>query len=97
MSTYIRKATRARKHVIPLDNARDNEPLGTDLTAIEILDKSTGSFSLRFVFPDKTELTLDQTEVSNGKRFEWDIAELRITHAAQAGVTVKILVEQQVS
>jgi len=96
MSTYIRKATRARKHVLPLDNARDNEEIGTDLTAVEIIDKSTATFSLKVVFPDKTELTLDQTEVSNGKRFEWDISELRITHAAQAGVTIKILCEQQV-
>jgi hypothetical protein len=96
MSTYIRKATRAKKIVIPLDTARNNELLGSDLSAVEILDKSTGSFSLKFVFPDLTELTLDQTEVSNGKRFEWDIAELRITHSAQAGVTVKLLVEQQV-
>lgn len=97
MATYIRKATRARKHVIPLDIARDNELLGTNLTAVEILDKSTGSFSLKFVFPDKTELTLNETEVSNGKRFEWDIAELRVSHSAQSGVTIKVLVEQQVS
>jgi hypothetical protein len=97
MATYIRKASRAKKQVIPLDTARDNELLGTDLSAVEILDKSTGSFSLKFIFPDKTELTLDQTEVSNGKRLEWDIAELRISNTVQSGVTIKILVEQQVS
>lgn len=96
MATYIRHATRARKHTLKLDDARTKAVIDTDLTAVTILDKSTGTFTLTFIFPDETELELAETEVSNGDIFEWDIKELRLTNVAQVAVTIKLLVDQQV-
>jgi len=96
MATYIRYATRAKKHTLKLDDARTRAVVDTNLSAVTILDKGTGNFTLTFIFPDRTELELDQGEVSNGDRFSWDIEELRLTNTAQAGLTVKLLVEQQI-
>jgi len=96
MATYIRHATRARKHTLKLDTARTRAIIDTVLSAVTVLDKSTGTFTLTFIFPDETELELADTELTDGDSFEWDIKELRLTHTAQAGVTIKLLVDQQV-
>jgi hypothetical protein len=96
MATYIRHATRALKVVVDLSVAHTRELLATDLTAVYILDKGTGSFTFTFIFPDETEVGLTQDEVSNGMSFEWDIKELRITNTAQTGVSLKLLMDQQV-
>jgi len=95
MVTYIRYATKAVKHTLKLDDARDRATIDVDLTSVTILDKSTGAFTLTFIFPDRTELELNQDEVSNGDSFKWDIKELMLTNTAQAGVTIKLLVEKQ--
>jgi hypothetical protein len=96
MATYIRYATRALKVTVDLGTAHDREILATDVTAVYILDKGTGSFTLTFIFEDGTEFDLDQNEVTNGESFEWDVKELRITNTAQSGVTLKLLLDQQV-
>ena len=96
MATYIRHATRARKHTIKLDDAHVRALVDTDLTAVTILSKGTGTFTLTFIFPDETELELSNTEVSDGDRFSWDIKELRLTNTAQATETLSLIVEQQV-
>jgi len=96
MATYVRYATRAKKHEIDLSRARSREEIASNITAVQILDKGTGSFTLTFVFPDKTEIHLDQSEVANGQRFAWDISSLLLTNAAQAGLTLKLLTEQQI-
>jgi hypothetical protein len=96
MATYIRYATRALKVTVDLGTAHDREILATDVTAVYILDKGTGTFTLTFIFPDETEIELDQDEVTNGESFEWDVKELRITNTAQSGVTLKLLLDQQV-
>lgn len=97
MATYIRYATRARKHAVKLDDARDKDLVDADLTAVTVLDKSTGVFTLTFIFPDGTEIELSETEVSNGDRFSWDVLALKLTNTAQVGVTIKLLTEQQVA
>ena len=96
MATYIRYATRARKHAVKLDDARTRDLIDADLTAVTVLSKSTGVFTLTFIFPDGTELELSETEVSDGDRFSWDVKALRLTNTAQAAVTIKLLTEQQV-
>ena len=96
MATYIRYATRARKHTIKLDDAHARALVDTDLTAVTILSKGTGTFTLTFIFPDETELELSNTEVSDGDKFSWDIKELRLTNTAQATETLTLIVEQQV-
>jgi hypothetical protein len=96
MATYIRYATRALKVTVDLGAAHDREILASDVTAVYVLDKGTGSFTLTFIFPDGTELELTQDEVANGVSFEWDVKELRITNAAQSGVTLTLLLDQQV-
>jgi hypothetical protein len=96
MATYIRYATRALKVIVDLSVAHTRELLATDLTAVYILDKGTGSFTLTFIFPDETEIELNQDEVSNGMSFEWDIKELRVTNTAQSGASLKLLMDQQI-
>jgi len=95
MATYIRYAHKATKHVVDLGTARDRALVANNITCVHILDKGTGSFTLHFVFYDGTGFDLTQAEVSNGDRFSWDIQELRITNAAQTGLTVKLLTEYQ--
>jgi len=93
--TYIRYATKAEKHTIDLGTARDRVLRATDIVAVTILDKGTGSFTLHFIFYDGTDFDLTQDEVLNGDVFQWDIQELRITNSAQPGVTLKLLIDYQ--
>jgi len=95
MSVYVRYAHKAEKHVIDLGVARDRVLVAKDCVAVTILDKGTGSFTLYFIFYDGTELSLDQDEVLNGDVLQWDIQELRITNTAQAGLTLKLLIDFQ--
>jgi len=95
MTTYIRYAHKAAKHVLDLGTARDDVLVANNIVAVTILDKGTGSFTLHFIFYDGTSLDLTQAEVANGDKFRWDIQELRITNVAQAGLTVKLLTEFQ--
>jgi len=95
MATYIRYAHKAAKHVLNLDTARDRVLVDNDIVAVTVLDKGTGSFTFRFIFDDATSLDLAQAKISNGDKFSWDIQELRITHPAQTGLTVKLLTEFQ--
>jgi len=97
MATYIRYAHKARKLEIDLGVERDNVHLEGPITAVRILDKGTGSFTLHFRFYDGTRLELTQAEVSNGDEYRWDIQDLRLTNSAQAGLTLKLLVEFQVA
>jgi len=97
MAIYIRYAHKAQKHVIDLGVARDRVLIANKIVAVTILDKGTGNFTLHFQFFDGTELDLNQDEVSNGDKFSWDINELRITNTTQAGLTVKLLTELQLS
>jgi len=97
MATYIRYAHKARKLVIDLGVARDKVYLEGPCTAVAILDKGAGSFTLHFQFFDGTTLDLDQDEVIDGDVFQWDIEQLRITNAAQTGLSLKLLIDIQVS
>jgi len=96
MATYIRHATRALKHTVDLTPAQDRALVWAKCVGVTILDKGTGSFTLIVIYPDGSELTLTQDEVLNGDAFLWDMAEIRISNAAQAGLTVKLLVDQVV-
>jgi len=96
MTVYVRYARKAEKPVLDLGVARDKVLVANKLTAVTILDKGTGTFTLHFQLFDGTELSLDQDEVANGDRFAWDIEELRITNTAQAGLTLKLLTETQI-
>jgi hypothetical protein len=92
---YIRRAHKAEKLVIDLSNNRIDTLIANKITAVTVLDKGTGSFTLKFIFYDGTSLTLNQDEVLNGDVFEWDINELRITNSAQSGLILKLLVDIQ--
>ena len=96
MAVYVRYAHKAEKRVEDLGVARDRIEIATKVTAVTILDKGDGTFTLTFHFYDGTELTLDSTEVANGDKFSWDVEKLMLTNTAQAGKTVKLLTEIQV-
>jgi len=96
MAVYVRYAHKAEKHVLDLGVARDRVLITKDCVAVTILDKGTGAFTLHFGFYDDTWLDLNQDEVLNGDVLQWDIQELRISNAAQAGLTVKLLTDRQV-
>jgi len=95
MTVYVRYAHKAEKPVLDLGVARDRVLLAKDCVACTILDKGTGSFTLHFIFYDGTKLDLNQDEVLNGDVFQWDVQELRITNSAQAGLTLKLLIDYQ--
>jgi hypothetical protein len=90
---YVPIAKKAEKLVLDLTVAHNRVPIAQDATAIHILNKGTGNFTLTFHFSDGTEFTLDQSEVNNGDSYYWSISKLYLTNAAQAGLTVKLLVE----
>jgi len=90
---YVPIAKKAEKFVLDLSVARDRVPIAQDVTAVHVLDKGTGNFTLIFHFSDGTEFTLDQSEVNNGDSYYWSISKLYLTNAAQTGLTVKLLVE----
>jgi hypothetical protein len=92
---YIRRAHKAEKLVLDLGVARDKAVIASDIVAVTVLDRGTGAFTLTFHFYDGTELSLTQDEISNGDLFEWDIEKLILTNTAQAGVTLKLLVDIQ--
>jgi len=94
--TYVRYATRAQKRTVDLTPAQDRALVASQCVALTILDKGTGTFTLIVIFPDRSELELTQDEVLNGDVFQWDMAEIRITNAAQAAKSVKLIVDQQV-
>jgi len=96
MATYIRYAHKARKLEVDLGVARDDVYLEGPITALSILEKGAGTFILHFRFFDGTRLELDQDEVMDGDVYQWDIQELRLTNSAQAGLTLKLLVDIQV-
>jgi len=95
LTVYVRYAHKAEKAVIDLGVARDRVLIAKDCVAVTILDKGTGTFTLHFQFFDGTELTLDQDELATGDLIRWDIQELRITNSAQAGLTLKLLIDYQ--
>jgi len=95
MAVYVRYAHKAAKLVIDLGTERDRVLQASNIVAVTILDKGTGTFTLHFIFYDATELSLDQDEVSTGDVFQWDIQELRITNTAQTGLTLKLLIDYQ--
>jgi len=97
LATYIRYATRAKKHTLDLGMARTRALIDENLTSVSILDKGTGNFTLTFIFPDETELELNQDEVSDGDVFHWDIKELRLTNSTQPGLILKLLTDQQLA
>jgi len=92
---YVRYAHKAEKLVIDLGVAHDRTEVAFKCSAVTVLDKGTGNFTLTFHFYDGTELSLDQSELANGMAFHWDIERLYITNTAQTGLTVKLLVEYQ--
>jgi hypothetical protein len=92
---YIRQATKAVKLELDLGVARDHVIIQRDLTALIILDKGTGTFTLTVEFPDETTIDLTSTELANGQRFPWDIRHLMLTNTAQSGLTLKLLGEKQ--
>lgn len=96
MAVYVRYAHKARKIVAKLDAAKEQELLASEIVAVTILDKGAGTFTLTFHFYDGTEFTLDNTELATGDLFEWDIESLFLTNTAQAGKTLKLLVDIQV-
>jgi hypothetical protein len=92
---YVRKAHKAEKLVLDLGVARDKAVVASDIVAVTVLDKGTGTYTLTFHFYDGTELSLTQDEISNGDLFEWDIEKLMLTNTAQTGATLKLLVDIQ--
>jgi len=97
MAVYVRYAHKAEKLTLGLGVARTKIKIATKIVAVTVLDKGAGSFILTFHFYDGTELTLDNTELATSDVFEWDIESLLLTNTAQAGLSLKLLVDIQVT
>ena len=94
-SSYIRHATKAEKLALPLDTARTNVIIAVDVSAIVILDKTTGTWTLTLDFPDQTSTTIESAEIRDGDRYAVDVVTLKLSNSAQASLTLKLLVEKQ--
>ena len=92
---YVRHATKAEKLALALDKARTDIIIAVDVSAIVILDKTDGSWTLTLEFSDQTSTKLERGEVRDGDRYAVDVSTLKLTHTAQAGLTLKLLVEKQ--
>jgi len=87
----LKRAGKAEKLALRLDEARDRIEIGTDLCGVYVLDKGAGEFTLTFVFYDGTKIELSQAEVTNGDEFAWKTTHLLLTNTAQAGKSLKLL------
>jgi hypothetical protein len=90
---YVPIARKAEKLVLDLSVAHNKTPIAQDATAIHVLDKGTGNFTLTFHFADGTEFTLNQNEVNNGDSYYWSITKLYLTNEAQSGLSATLLIE----
>ena len=86
------------KDGLSLATARNEECIGVGIQSLYILDKGTGNFVLKFQFLEQKllPLELDQSEVNNADELEWDVLRLLITNTAQAGKSLKLIIEKGV-
>jgi hypothetical protein len=92
---YVRYAHKAEKLDLDLSQARDRVQIAYGASAVHILSKGTGAFTLVFHFYDGTELSLSSDELHDGDMFHWDVERLFLTNTAQMGARLKLLVEYQ--
>jgi len=88
---------RVDKLVIDLGVARTNVSILPDaikkyVVDLTILDKGTGTFTLRIVNMDGTTTDFTQAELSNGDKISSEIQDILLTNSAQSGLTLKLVV-----
>ena len=101
MKRAFGRANKAEKIVVDLGDAHAGYPDPDSLLAsngqrVTILDKGTGTFTLTLIFQDASSISLDNTELANGDVLDWDFYELYIANSAQAGLSVKLIVDYRV-
>ena len=95
------RANKAEKIEVDLSTAHTGYPDPASLLAssgqrVTVLDKGTGTFTLFVLFQDATYITLDNTELANGDILDWDFYQLYVSNTAQAGLSVKLIVDYRV-
>ena len=101
MKRAFGRANKAEKIVVDLSDAHAGYPDPASLLAsngqrVTILDKGTGTFTLLVLFQDASYITLDNTELANGDVLDWDFYRLYIANSAQAGLSVKLIVDYRI-
>jgi hypothetical protein len=101
MKRAFGRANKAEKITVDLGTAHTGYPDPASLLAsngqrISILDKGTGVFTLLVLFQDGSYITLDNTELANGDILDWDFYQLYVSNTAQAGLSVKLIVDYRV-
>jgi hypothetical protein len=92
---YVRKAYKAEKLVLDLGVARDRALVAYNASAVTLLNKGTGSFTLIFHFKDGSELEITSEECESGDVFEFDVEKLFLSNPAQTGLSITLLIDYQ--
>ena len=101
MKRAFGRANKAEKVTVDLGDAHAGYPEAASLLAskglrVKIHTKGTGTFTLTFIFQDGSSIALANTELANGDVLDWDFYRLYITNAAQAGLSVKLIVDYRI-
>ena len=101
MKRAFGRANKAAKITVDLSTAHAGYPEAASLLAsgglrVKIHTKGTGTFTLTFIFQDGSTIALANTELTDGDVLDWDFSYLYITNTAQAGLSVKLIVEYRV-
>ena len=97
----VGRANKAEKITVDLGTLHAGYPDPDSLLAsngqrVTVLDKGTGAFTLLVLFQDGSYITLDNTELADGDILDWDFYALYITNTAQAGLSVKLIVDYRI-
>lgn len=94
----LRHPNKVERYDVDLGEERtaESDAIATLGLRVTILDKSTGVFTLTFVFRDDSTMNLASTEVLNGDILDFEFAALKVINTEQAGVTIKLLVDKRI-
>ena len=96
LARALRQANKVEKLSLDLGTARVAVSIATLGLSVTVLDKSTGAFTLTFVFADASTASFTNAELTNGDILDFEFAALTLTNTAQADVTLKLLVDKRV-
>ena len=91
LAKLLLKCNRAARYpssgAVDLTTARTDAALSITGLALTVVDKGTGTWSMKLKFADDTTCEFTSTEISAGDSWEIQFSDLLLTNAAQAAVT----------
>ena len=101
MKRAFGRANKAEKITVDLGTLHAGYPDPDSLLAsngqrVTVLDAGAGVWALTLIFQDGSYITLDSTEITTGDILDWDFYQLYVTNTAQAGLSVKLIVDYRI-